>query len=81
MVFTWMGDFSKMNRTAPDDRYTVGLIKSEVPSPNDNYLVDWLIPRSAQSINDGHIYYWKKRKQISEPILNIRLLLKETNKR
>lgn len=57
MVFTWMGDFSKMNRTAPDDRYTVGLIKSEVPSPNDNYLVDWLIPRSAQSINDGHIYY------------------------
>jgi TonB-dependent receptor len=57
VLFSWTADFSNMNRTAPDDRLASGYIHSEVPSPDGDYLVEWMVAQSAQAIKDAHIYY------------------------
>ena len=65
LKLTWNADYSKLDRTSPDDRYATALIHSD-PRQSKDYMVDWVIPE-AQHLDEGFLMYGKlneKKKNI-----------------
>ena len=65
LKLTWNADYSKLDRTSPDDRYATALIHSD-PHQSKDYMVDWVIPE-AQHLDEGFLMYGKlneKKKNI-----------------
>lgn len=58
MKLSWTGDYSKLKRLTPDDRFTYGEIMSDPHADYDSYLVNWMFPIYT-ALNEGYQMYSK----------------------